>query len=104
MADDNKALSIPIIYNQESGKPVYVNNFQLYPITSELVIEFNTVDYKATLKSAKNGQPTELHVDPVITLQIQRETAIDLFNNLARLLIPPQKQEPNQEDAGQPVE
>lgn len=103
MADENKVLSIPIVYNTETGKPVYVNNFQIYPITSEIVIEFNTVDYKGTIKSSKNGKPTELHVDPVITLQIQKDTAMDLLQNLASLLIPQQQQQPPVANA-EPVE
>ena len=104
MADENKAISIPIVYNTETSKPVYINHFQIYPITSEIVIEFNTVDYKGTIKSSKNGQPTELHVDPVVTLQIQKDTAMDLLQNLARLLIPQQPQQQPPVAEAEPVE
>ena len=98
--DNQNNQSLPIIYNSEHGKPVYVNNFQIYPVTAEIVMEFNSIDYKGTFKSAtRNGQPTEIRVDPVVTIQLQREAAMDLLQNLARLLVPqqPQQQEPKPE-------
>ena len=89
----NEPKPMPIIYNKEGEKPVYINNFQLYPIASEIVLDLNSIDYKKTFKAAVNGQPTEIYVDPVITIQLQRDTAMDLLQNLARLLIPQQQEQ-----------
>lgn len=75
-------------YKKEHNTPVHANNFQLYPIPSEVVIEFNSIDFPTTFKNSPNANPNEIFVDPVITLQLPRETAMSLFQNLARLLIP----------------
>ena len=94
----NEPKPMPIRYNKDGEKPVYINNFQLYPIASEIVLDLNSIDYKKTFKAVVNGQPTEIYVDPVITIQLQRDTAMDLLQNLARLLIPQEqpKQEPEE--------
>lgn len=88
-----------IVYNTEGEEPVYINNFQLYPVASEIVLDLNKIDYKKTFKSAVNGQPTDIYVNPVITIQLQRDVAMDLLQNLARILVPqqPQPQDPNPE-------
>lgn len=80
----------PIVlkYSEEHKKPVCANNFQLYPVSSEVVIEFNSIDYPTTFKKSSDGNPSDIYVDPVITLQFPRDVAISLFQNLARLLMP----------------
>ena len=94
----NEQRPTKIVYNKEGDEPVYINNFQLYPVASEIVLDLNKIDYKKTFKSAVNGQPTDIYVNPVITIQLQRDVAMDLLQNLARLLIPQeqQKQEPEE--------
>lgn len=94
----NEPRPIKIVYNKEGDEPVYINNFQLYPVASEIVLDLNKIDYKKTFKAAVNGQPTDIYVNPVITIQLQRDVAMDLLQNLARLLIPQeqQKQEPEE--------
>ena len=100
----NENQPIQIVYNHEHGKPEYINNFQIYPITSEIIIEFNQIDYKGTFRSSKNGQPTELHVEPVLTVQLQKETAMDLLYNLQRLLVPQQQPKPAEPEAPKQIE
>ncbi len=95
----NEPRPTKIVYNKEGDEPVYINNFQLYPVASEIVLDLNKIDYKKTFKAAVNGQPTDIYVNPVITIQLQRDVAMDLLQNLARLLIPQeqQKQEPEEQ-------
>ena len=95
----NEPRPAKIVYNTEGEEPVYINNFQLYPVASEIVLDLNKIDYKKTFKAAVNGQPTDIYVNPVITIQLQRDVAMDLLQNLARLLIPQeqQKQEPEEQ-------
>ena len=95
----NEPRPAKIVYNTEGEEPVYINNFQLYPVASEVVLDLNKIDYKKTFKAAVNGQPTDIYVNPVITIQLQRDVAMDLLQNLARLLIPQeqQKQEPEEQ-------
>ena len=95
----NEPRPAKIIYSKEGDEPVYINNFQLYPVASEVVLDLNKIDYKKTFKAAVNGQPTDIYVNPVITIQLQRDVAMDLLQNLARLLIPQeqQKQEPEEQ-------
>lgn len=94
----NEPRPTKIVYNKEGDEPVYINNFQLYPVASEIVLDLNKIDYKKTFKAAVNGQPTDIYVNPVITIQLQRDVAMDLLQNLARLLIPQEqpKQEPEE--------
>lgn len=95
----NEPRPAKIVYNTEGEEPVYINNFQLYPVASEIVLDLNKIDYKKTFKAAVNGQPTDIYVNPVITIQLQRDVAMDLLQNLARLLIPQEqpKQEPEEQ-------
>mgnify|MGYP003398846266 CR=1 FL=1 len=96
----NEPRPTKIVYNTEGEEPVYINNFQLYPVASEIVLDLNKIDYKKTFKAAVNGQPTDIYVNPVITIQLQRDVAMDLLQNLARLLIPQEQQK--HEEAEEP--
>lgn len=80
----------PIVlkYSEEHKKPVCANNFQLYPVSSEVVIEFNSIDYPTTFKKSTDGNPSDIYVDPVITLQLPHDVAMSLMQNMAQLLMP----------------
>ncbi len=100
----NEPRPTKIVYNKEGDEPVYINNFQLYPVASEIVLDLNKIDYKKTFKAAVNGQPTDIYVNPVITIQLQRDVAMDLLQNLARLLIPQEQQQPQEPEEPKQIE
>ena len=95
---------IPIVSNVEPKKAEYANHCYVLPIDSEIVIDFNAINYHETLKHIKDGQPEEIHVTPIATIQMNKEIAMNLLKDLASHLMPPMAQqtqpEAKQEEAG----
>lgn len=86
---------VPILADKEPKNPEYINHFYILPVESEIVIDFNTINYHETLKHVENNQSTEIHINPVVSIQMRREVAMDLFKELAARLMPIQQpQEP----------
>lgn len=81
---------VPILCVQNPKEPVYINHFYILPVDSEIIIDFNSVNYRETLKHVKDGQPSEIHINPITSIQMRKEVAMDLFRELAARLMPVQ--------------
>lgn len=77
---------IQLEMNEEHSNPLFSNNVQIFPpLTPEIVLEFNRIDQKKTWKNSENGKPSKIFLEPVVSVQLSQNAALDVLKTLARV-------------------